>query len=70
MFFQDHNFQLNEDSSKHALSSLKEFHLSAPLGSDIVAYILTGATQLERLSLGIEWPDPAFCDIQPQTRCV
>ena len=66
-FYQDHNLMLNNDVG-HGLTSLREFHLSAPLGADIVGYILKGADDLECLTLGIEWPDPAFCDNQPQMR--
>ncbi len=66
MIKDDSNITVFKDSKKSGFSKLEEFHLSGPFGSDFVKFLLHGADGLRSLSLAIEWPEPPFCDPQPQ----
>jgi len=52
------------DTNK-GLGKLKELHLMGPFGFQITKFLLSGAVQLLSLTLAIEWPDPAFCNVRP-----
>ena len=56
------------ESRRHPLRELRELHLVGPLGCDCARYILSGCDNLRSLTLGVEWPDPAFCNVMPTSR--
>jgi len=58
----------NSVHSGAGLSKLKELHLMGPFGSQLVRFLLSGSARLVTLSLAIEWPDPAFCNVVPASR--
>lgn len=64
----DHNLQLHGQNDLSCLKNLMEFYLIGPFEHEIVSYLLKGADGLKRLTLGIEWLDPTFCDNQPMNR--
>jgi len=63
----DFSFEM-ANASRKQFSKLKELHLIGPLGRDFVRYTVFGCDNLKVLSLGIEWPDPTFCNVIPNTR--
>jgi hypothetical protein len=56
------------ESRRHPLRQLRELHLVGPLGCDCTRYLLSGCDALRSLTLGVEWPDPAFCNVMPASR--
>jgi hypothetical protein len=56
------------ESRRHPLPHLRELNLVGPLGCDYARYILTGCDNLRSLTLGVEWPDPAFSNALPASR--
>eukprot|EP00092_Neocalanus_flemingeri_P001479 GFUD01001577.1.p1 GENE.GFUD01001577.1~~GFUD01001577.1.p1 ORF type:complete len:474 (+),score=176.10 GFUD01001577.1:172-1422(+) len=50
------------------LPKLRQLHLMGPFGSQLTRYLLSGCHQLDCLSLAVEWPDPAFCNVVPASR--
>jgi len=53
---------------KNRLDRLEQVHLVGPYGCEFVRYTLSGCPSIKSLTLGIEWPDPAFCNVQPTAR--
>ena len=41
-----------------------QVHLVGPYGCEFVRYILVGCANVKSLTLGVEWPEPAFCNVQ------
>ena len=58
----------SRNNPKKLFSKLKELHLIGPLGYEFVRYTVHGCNHLKVLTLGIEWPDPAFCNVTPSSR--
>jgi len=64
----DLDLALSNSVSGYGLARLTELHLMGPFGSQLVRYLLSGCVQLATLTLAIEWPDPAFCNVVPANR--
>lgn len=56
------------ESRRHPLPHLAQLHLVGPLGCDFARYLVAGCDNLRSLTLGIEWPDTAFCNVAPGSR--
>ena len=50
------------------LRRLREVHLMGPFPSSVTRYLLDTSPDLETLTLSVDWPDPACCNILPDTR--
>jgi len=57
-----------ESATTHRMDKLEQVHLVGPYGCDFVRYTLSGCPNVKSLTLGVEWPDPAFCNVQPGSR--
>jgi len=59
---------LSLDGSKQTMDRLEQVHLVGPYCSEFAQYTLAGCPNVTSLTLGVEWPDPAFCNVQPGSR--
>jgi len=59
---------LSLDGCKQTLDRLEQVHLVGPYSSEFSTYTLAGCPNITSLTLGVEWPDPAFCNVQPGSR--
>ena len=50
------------------LARLEEIHLMGPFSSSVTRYLLDTSPDLTSLTLSVDWPDPASCNILPDTR--
>ena len=50
------------------LRRLKQVHLMGPFPSSVTRYLLDTSPHLDTLTLSVDWPDPACCNILPDTR--
>ena len=50
------------------LEKLEEVHLMGPLSSSVTRYMLDTSPEIHTLTLSVDWPDPASCNILPDTR--
>jgi len=58
----------NSVSSTAGLVKLRELHMMGPFGSQLLRFLISGSHNLVSLTLAIEWPDPAFCNVVPTGR--
>jgi len=64
----DVDIALENSVHNPGLVKLRELHLMGPFGSQLVRFLLSGSHNLTSLTLAIEWPDPAFCNVVPSSR--
>jgi len=57
------------DTGDRGLQRLEELHLMGPFPSQLVRYLVSHTCPgLTSLSLAVEWPEPALCNISPDGR--
>ena len=61
---QDAELQLRSGN----LGKLEEVHLMGPFSSYVTRYLLDTSPELHTLTLSVDWPGPASCNILPDTR--
>jgi len=64
----DVDLALENSVQSPGLAKLRELHLMGPFGSQLVRFLISGSPYLTSLTLAIEWPDPAFCNVVPSSR--
>jgi len=64
----DVDIALENSVHNPGLVKLRELHLMGPFGSQLVRFLISGSHNLTSLTLAIEWPDPAFCNVVPSSR--
>jgi len=50
------------------LRKVREVHLMGPFPSSVTRYLLDSSPDLETLTLSVDWPEPACCNILPDMR--
>jgi len=50
------------------MTKLKSLQVMGPVSSQLARFLMAGCVQLESLTLAVEWPDPAFCNVVPGNR--
>ena len=65
---QDVTLSCQETISSGGMKKLVEVHLMGPFRSSLTRYLLDSSPKIETLTLSVDFPDPAFCNVVPDPR--
>ena len=64
----DAELSCQETISSGGMKKLTEVHLMGPFKSGLTRYLLDSSPKIETLTLSVDFPDPAFCNVVPDVR--
>ena len=64
----DVELECQENLSNKGLQKLSEVHIMGPFRSTFTRYLLDSSPNIETLTLSVDFPDPAFCNVVPDPR--
>ena len=64
----DAELNCQETVSASGMKKLTEVHLMGPFKSTLTRYLLDSSPKIETLTLSVDFPDPAFCNVVPDSR--
>ena len=64
----DTELSCQETISSRGMKKLTEVHLMGPFKSCLTRYLLDSSPNIETMTLSVDFPDPAFCNVVPDAR--